>query len=54
MRTSKIIESQEGFVVELIENNTVIERRNVSGKSKRYAEDLAENWETGVLNLLTE
>lgn len=42
------------FVVDLFENGRKIETRSLPGKSRSYAVDLAENWETGVLQLLTE
>lgn len=42
------------FVVDLYENGKLIQTRELPGKSRRYAEDLVENWETGVIQLLTE
>lgn len=42
------------YVVDLLENGRKVETRTLPGKSRAYAQDLAENWETGVLQLLTE
>ena len=42
------------FVVDLIENGRVVESRRLPGKSKYYAEDVARNWESGLIQLLQE
>lgn len=42
------------FVVDLIENGRVVESRKLPGKSKSYADDVAENWESGIIQLLQE
>lgn len=36
------------FVVELWEENSLIETRELPGKSIHYAESLARNWDEGV------
>ena len=48
------VQGDSMYVVHLYENNKIVETRELPGKSLRYAEDLAENWETGVIQLLTE
>lgn len=42
------------YVVDLIENGRVVESRRLPGKSKSYANDVAENWESGLIQLLQE
>jgi len=42
------------FVVDLMENGQVVETRNLPGKSRQFAVDLVENWETGVIQLLVD
>lgn len=42
------------YVVHLYENNKLVQTRELPGKSLHYAEDVAENWETGIIQLLTE
>jgi len=42
------------FVVDLIENGKVVESRKLPGKSKSYANDVAENWESGLIQLLID
>jgi len=42
------------YVVDLIENGKVVESRKLPGKSKSYANDVAENWESGLIQLLQE
>ena len=38
------------YVVKLYVGDELAEERPMYGKSKRYAEDCAENWENGVIN----
>ena len=45
-----VIREVKTYVVDLYEENTLLEERTLYGKSKRYAEDCAENWENGVIN----
>lgn len=42
------------FVVDLLENGEVVETRRLPGKSRSYAVDVVENWESGLIQLLTE
>ena len=42
------------YVVDLIENGRVIETRRLPGKSESFARDVAENWDSGLIQLLTE
>jgi hypothetical protein len=42
------------YVVDLMENGQVVETRNLPGKSRQFAVDLVENWETGVIQLLVD
>jgi hypothetical protein len=42
------------FVVDLIENGKVVESRRLPGKSQSYANDVAENWESGLIQLLID
>lgn len=42
------------YVVDLMENGQVVETRNLPGKSRQYAVDLVENWESGIIQLLVD
>ena len=48
-RRAVIIEETH-YVVKLYVGDELAEERPMYGKSKRYAEDCAENWENGVIN----
>ena len=37
------------YVVEMFEGGELVESRPMYGKSIRYAEDCAENWENGII-----
>lgn len=37
------------YSVEMYEDDTLVEVRTLHGKSRYYAEDCAENWETGII-----
>mgnify|MGYP000337530097 FL=1 len=37
------------YVVEMYEDGKLVETRPMYGKSIRYAEDCAENWENGII-----
>lgn len=39
------------YVVDLIEDQKLIETRELPGKSLYYAEDVAENWENGIIKI---
>ena len=42
------------YVVDLMENGQVVETRTLPGKSESYARDVAENWESGLIQLLID
>ena len=48
------IEADNFYIVDLIEDGRIVEVRELPGKSISYAEDLVENWESGIIQLLTE
>lgn len=37
------------FVVDMYQDGKLIESRALPGKNKHYAEDVAENWENGII-----
>ena len=37
------------YVVDMFEDGKLVESRELEGKSIRYAEDCAENWENGII-----
>ena len=39
------------YVVDLFENDKLMESREIPGKSIYYANDVAENWENGIIKL---
>ena len=43
------IRVEQMYVVDLWENGKLIETRQLPGKSKRYAEDVEENWLNGII-----
>tara|TARA_R110002074_G_scaffold65909_1_gene156261 strand:+ start:650 stop:883 length:234 start_codon:yes stop_codon:yes gene_type:complete len=47
-RRSEIIEETH-YVVKMYVGNELAEERPMYGKSKRYAEDCAENWDNGII-----
>tara|TARA_B110000459_G_scaffold171934_1_gene193019 strand:- start:2380 stop:2613 length:234 start_codon:yes stop_codon:yes gene_type:complete len=47
-RRSEIIEETH-YVVKMYVGNELAEERPVYGKSRRYAEDCAENWDNGII-----
>ena len=48
-REAKIYDTQDGFMVELYENGAMVDTRNLSEHTLRYAEDCAENWVEGII-----
>lgn len=48
-RMAKIYDTQDGYTVELYENGDVVDTRDLSGHTLRYAEDCAENWIEGII-----
>jgi len=49
-----VADDEEMYVVDLFENGKLIQTRELPGKSVYYAEDVAENWNNGIIQLLTE
>lgn len=39
------------YVVDLFENEKLVESREIPGKSIYYANDVAENWENGIIKI---
>lgn len=54
MMDNSAVQGDSMYVVHLYENEKLVQTRELPGKSLHYAEDLAENWETGIIQLLTE
>jgi len=50
-RYAEVFKSDLGFEVDLYENNTLLETREVHDKSEGYAEDVAENWVGGMFDI---
>lgn len=44
-----VIREEKIYVVDLFEDDELIESRELPGKSIHYAQDVKENWETGVI-----
>jgi hypothetical protein len=44
-----MIREQTIYVVDMYEDDVIVESRPMIGHSRRYAEDCAENWETGII-----
>lgn len=44
-----VIREDTIYVVDLYEDDVFIESRELPGKSIHYAEDVKENWETGII-----
>ena len=42
------------FVVDLFLGGLLMETRDLPGKNKHYANDVAENWENGIIKLTTD
>ncbi len=42
------------FVVDLFENNQLVQTRELPGKSKKFATDVVENWNSGLMQLLID
>ena len=48
-RDAKIYDTDEGYIVEMLEEGKPIEVRNLTNYSLRYAEGCAENWVEGII-----
>jgi hypothetical protein len=44
-----VIRTETIYVVDMYEDDVILESRPIIGHSLRYAEDCAENWETGII-----
>ena len=44
----------ETYVVDLFEDNKLVQTRALPDKSIHYAQDVVENWESGLIQLLTD
>jgi hypothetical protein len=42
------------FVVDLMEDGQIVQTRELPGKSKSYADDVVENWNSGLIQLLID
>jgi hypothetical protein len=49
-----VTDDENYYVVDLFENDRLVQIRELPGKSRHYAEDVVENWENGIIQLLTE
>ena len=49
-----VADDENYYVVDLYEDGRLVQIRELPGKSIHYAEDVVENWETGIIQLLTE
>ena len=49
-RRSEIVE-QSHYVVKMFIGDTLVEERPIIGHSTSYAEDCAENWDNGIIDL---
>lgn len=54
MTDNPAVDGDTMYVVDLYEDGKLVQVRDLPGKSRHYAQDVAENWETGVIQLLTE
>ena len=45
----EVIVEETHYVVKMYVGDELAEERPMYGKSKRYAEDCAENWENGII-----
>ena len=48
-----VTQDGEMYVVDLIEDGVLLEERELPGKSIHYANDVAENWLLGIINIET-
>ena len=42
------------FIVDLYENNKLVQTRELRGKSQAFANDVVENWNSGLIKLLID
>ena len=48
-RKAIVFKDGDDYLVYMIQDATITEERRITGHSKRYAEDCAENWVLGVM-----
>ena len=49
-RKASVFKEPDGsYTVIMIQDAAIIEERNITGHSKQYAEDCAENWVLGII-----
>ena len=53
-RSAKVWKTSEGFEVDLMENNKILECRQLINHSESYAENCAENWVEGMFDVIKE
>ena len=52
-RIATVYQTDQGFAVEMYENNMLVGDRDIIDHNEQYADDLAENWVTGVIKCLS-
>ena len=50
-RYAEVFKKEKGFEVDLYENEKFVETREVHAHSESYAEDVADNWVQGIINI---
>ena len=48
-RKAIVFQEVDEYVVVMMQDESIIEERTISGHTKQYAEDCAENWVIGVI-----
>ena len=48
---AEVFKTEEGWEVDLFTGDTLIETRAVHNHSESYAEDVADNWVQGIINI---
>lgn len=52
-RIATVYKTNQGYAVEMYEHNLLVGDRDVIDHTEQYADDLAENWVTGVIKCLS-
>lgn len=52
-RIATVYKTNQGFTVEMYEHNLLVGDRDVIDHTEQYADDMAENWVTGVIKCLS-
>ena len=50
-RYAEVFKQEKGFEVDLYEDKKFVETREVHAHSESYAEDVADNWVQGIINI---